>query len=284
MNSEQEPRVERGSLLKLAFLALLAGMASGFMGSAFRLALRRADNFRNLSLTWAHDHRVFGFRPCFPGASSRLSRPMGYPGSGTIVAHIGLGVFVGLLGVGYNRTILGALATADRLRRYAVELRAAVIGGAVGLLAWFAPGLVGGGDAITQQMLLGTNVVFMYGLVFAVRFALGAVSYAAQTPGGLFAPMLALGAQSGLFFGTYCCQFFPGIASHPTEFAVVGMAAFFTAVARAPLTGIILAIELTGSFTLLLHMLGACAVAMLVPTLLNNPPIYDSLRKPSPSV
>ena len=64
----------------------------------------------------------------------------------------------------------------------------------------------------------------------------------------------------------------------PRGSAVVGMAALFTAVVRAPITGIILAIELTGSFTLLLPMLAACFAAMLVPTLLQNPPIYESLR------
>jgi CIC family chloride channel protein len=56
------------------------------------------------------------------------------------------------------------------------------------------------------------------------------------------------------------------------------MAALFTAVVRAPLTGIILAIELTGSFTLLLPMLSACFAAMLVATFAGQPPIYESLR------
>ena len=56
------------------------------------------------------------------------------------------------------------------------------------------------------------------------------------------------------------------------------MAALFTAVVRAPLTGIILAFELTGSTTLFLPMLAACFAAMLVPTVLQVPPIYDSLR------
>jgi CIC family chloride channel protein len=56
------------------------------------------------------------------------------------------------------------------------------------------------------------------------------------------------------------------------------MAAFFTAVVRAPVTGIILVIEMTGTFTQFLPMLGACFAAMLVPTLLRDPPIYDSLR------
>jgi CIC family chloride channel protein len=57
------------------------------------------------------------------------------------------------------------------------------------------------------------------------------------------------------------------------------MAAFFTAVVRAPLTGIILVTEMTASFTLLLPMLSACFAAMLVPNLLRSAPIYDSLRE-----
>jgi CIC family chloride channel protein len=60
------------------------------------------------------------------------------------------------------------------------------------------------------------------------------------------------------------------------------MAAFFTAVVRAPITGIILATEMTGSFTLLLPMLTSCFVAMIVPTMLHCPPIYDVLRNRVP--
>jgi chloride channel protein, CIC family len=66
---------------------------------------------------------------------------------------------------------------------------------------------------------------------------------------------------------------------NPTALGVVGMAAFFTAVVRAPLTGIILVTEMTASFTLLLPMLGACFAAMIVPTALHKAPIYDSLRE-----
>lgn len=57
------------------------------------------------------------------------------------------------------------------------------------------------------------------------------------------------------------------------------MAAFFAAVVRAPITGIILIIEMTGSFTLVLPMLSACFAAMVVPTLLDNEPIYEPFRQ-----
>jgi hypothetical protein len=87
-------------------------------------------------------------------------------------------------------------------------------------------------------------------------------------------------AQSGLVLGKLFCSWFPDLAERPAAFAVVGMAAFFTAVVRAPVTGIILATEMTGCFTLLLPMLLACFAAMTVPTLLDDPPIYDTLRRP----
>jgi chloride channel protein, CIC family len=100
-----------------------------------------------------------------------------------------------------------------------------------------------------------------------------------MTPGGLFAPLLVLGAQLGLFFGLLSRLAFPDLDIQPEGFAVVGMAAFFTGVVRAPLTGIVLVTEMTASVTMLLPMLGACFAAMLVPTLLSNPPLYDSLRE-----
>lgn len=206
--------------------------------------------------------------------------PLPYLGFGTMPVHLVLGLVAGFLGVAYNRTILRCLAAGSRLSSWPVELRAGLVGALVGLLAWFQPNLVGGGDVITQRALQGGEALHIVFVVFLLRFVLGPVSYAARTPGGLFAPMLVLGAQLGVVFGTLCCRHLPGLTTHPVADAVIGMAAFFTAVVRAPVTGIILVTELTGSFTLLLPMLSACFTAMLVPTLLNDPPIYDSLSTP----
>jgi CIC family chloride channel protein len=202
-----------------------------------------------------------------------------YPSFGTVPVHLVLGFIAGCLGVVYNRAILGTVMVVDRFHRLPVELRAALIGAVVGLIAWFAPGMVGGGDVITQRTLSGAETGAMLSGVFLLRFALGPLSYSAGTPGGLFAPILVLGSQSGLLFGNICTQWFPTVAADPTTLAIVGMAAFFTAVVRAPVTGIILVIEMTASFTLLLPMLSACFAAMLIPNLLGNAPIYDSLRE-----
>src|ERR1700722_8581911 len=202
-----------------------------------------------------------------------------FPGFATVPVHVVLGIVAGLAGAAYTRAILGSLAVADLARGFPVAGRAALIGGLVGLLAWFAPQLVGGGDAITQQTLLNHGALAAIALIFAVRFVLGPLSYAAGTPGGLFAPMLVLGAQIGLVFGRLCVPWFPDAAASATAYAVVGLTAFFTAVVRAPLTGIALTTEMTGSANLLLPMLAACFGAMVVTNLLGIPPIYDLLRE-----
>jgi CIC family chloride channel protein len=203
-----------------------------------------------------------------------------YPGVGALPFYLALGLITGLLGVAYNRAILGALAAGASLtKRVPIELQAAAIGAAVGALAWWAPDWVGGGEALTEQTLTQLAPVPIVLAMLAVRFALGPISYAARTPGGLFAPMLAVGTQIGVIYGTIVGEWFPRIEASSAAAGVVGMAAFFTAVVRAPMTGIVLVIEMTGSFTLLLPMLSACFGAMVVPTLLREPPIYDSLAE-----
>jgi CIC family chloride channel protein len=204
---------------------------------------------------------------------------LGYEDAGTRPLYFVFGAFAGLLAIAYNRMLLATIAAAHRLIRAPVELRAGLVGAAVGILAWFAPDLIGGGDAITQSVLAGSVPLAAIPAAFMVRFALGAVSYAAGTPGGLFAPMLVLGAQFGFLSGGICRILLPYLDVQPEGFAIVGMAAFFAGVVRAPVTGIVLATEMTASVTMLLPMLCACAVAMLAPTLLKDPPIYESLRE-----
>jgi CIC family chloride channel protein len=94
--------------------------------------------------------------------------------------------------------------------------------------------------------------------------------------------MLALAAQLGLLIGVACRFVLPDLDAPPVAFAVVGMAAFFAGVVMAPVAGIALIIEMTAGFSMLLPMLAACFAAVLVPTLLRNEPIYDSLPERRP--
>jgi CIC family chloride channel protein len=187
-----------------------------------------------------------------------------------------VGVVTGVLAVLYNKAIMFGLHKTDT-SRWPVEARAAVIGGSVGILVWCAPDLAVGGDNLTQQALLGHGTTWVLIGVLALRFVLGVASYAAGTPGGLFAPMLVLGADTGLIVALVAAHFMPHAAPDPAALALIGMAAFFTASVHAPVTGLILATELTGVTNQLPPMLGACATALLVAMVLRSQPIYGLL-------
>ena len=195
-------------------------------------------------------------------------------GDAPIVLLVGL--VTGLAGVLYNRVVLRSLALADT-SRIPREARAAAIGGVVGLVGFFFPDLIGGGDLLTQRALLDSSMILVVLGVLAARFLLGVISYAAGTPGGLFAPMLVLGSHLGLLVGLVGQLLIPQLTPQPAGLALLGIAAFFTATVRAPVTGIVLATELTGVTIQLPPMLGACAVAMLVAAMLHSEPIYDAL-------
>lgn len=262
-----------------------AGLATAFnapiAGAVFVLEelMRRFDTRTAIAALGASAAAIAVARSLLGAAPDFTVEPLAYLGVKTWLLFVALGAAAGFAGHLYNRVLLRTLALMDRLDRWPIEARAAAIGALVGALGFFLPALIGGGDDITQRTLSGGIAFGMLPLVFALRFGLGAVSYAPPVPGGLFAPILVLGAQLGLFFGELCRLAIAAAALDPTAFAVVGMAAFFTAVVQAPITGIVLVIEMTAGFTMLLPMIAACCAAMLVPNLLHGIPIYESLRE-----
>jgi chloride channel protein, CIC family len=262
-----------------------AGLAAAFnaplAGSAFVLEelLRKFEPRNAIAALGASGSAIVVAR-LFTGPAPDFAIPaISEPALGDNLLCFLLGIVAGLLGVIYNRALFGALAITDRLARWPAEARAAMIGAVVGAFAWFAPGLAGGGDALTQHTLDSTEALAVLPLIFVLRLVLGAASYAAGTPGGLFAPLLALGAPMGFFFGGLFDLGQPGAASHAVSFAIVGMAALLTAVVRAPLTGMILVTEMTANSILLLPMLAACFSAMAVATILREPPVYEALKE-----
>src|SRR6516225_8888510 len=222
-----------------------AGLATAFnapiAGSIFVLEelVRRFEHRIAIAALGASATAIAVARLLLGDAPDFHVQALALPGAETAPLYFLLGAVAGLLAVLYNRTLLATIALADELTAWPVELRAGLIGAAVGMLAWFAPEWVGDGDAITKRTLAGGETPALLPAIFLLRLGLGAVSYAAGTPGGLFAPMLVLGAQLGLFFGLLSRLAIPDLTIQPEALAVVGMAAFFTGVVRAPLTGIV---------------------------------------------
>ena len=188
-----------------------------------------------------------------------------------------LGVAAGLLGVVYNRSLIGTLNLFAKVPPKFALLAAAVVGAVMGLVAWFSPGAVGGGHHLAETFLDGHTALAVIPLWFGLRFVLSMASYGTGAPGGIFAPLLVLGALIGLGVGEVTHLFFPHLVPIPAIFAVVGMAAYFTAIVRAPLTGIVLIIEMTGNYAQMLPLLVACFCAYIVAEGMGELPIYENL-------
>jgi len=274
-----------GAGLAVAFNAPIAGAVFVLEELVRRLETRIAIAALGASSTAILIARLFlGDAPDFQVAVSpeaaMATGPLPYAAAATWPFYLVLGIIAGVAASLYNRAILGASALAAWLdQHWPVEIQAAAIGALVGIVGWVSPALVGGGDDITQRVLAGGAAAAAIPLAFVVRFGLGVTCYAARTPGGLFAPLLVLGAQLGLLCGILAKAALPGLGIEPGAFAVVGMAAFFTGVVQAPVTGIVLVTEMTAAFTTLLPMLAACFAAMVAANLLRTAPIYDSLRE-----
>ncbi|MFJ6793585.1 chloride channel protein [Streptomyces sp. NPDC091268] len=198
----------------------------------------------------------------------------------TLPVFLLFGVAAGALGAAYSALIVRMLEAADRLTAVPPPVRAAVIGAGIGALMAVDPLLAGGGDELSERLLVGGGLsVAALAAYLAVRFVAGPLSYAAATPGGLFAPLLALGALGGALAHALASPLLPAHPAGPAAFAVVGMAALFTGVVRAPLTGIVLVVEMTGAAELLLPLLTACFAAAATADCLRSEPLYDTLRR-----
>lgn len=190
-----------------------------------------------------------------------------------------IGVLGGMLGVAFNRALLvtqSAVIAQQRVPRWALPGAAAAL---AGLAAWWLPGAVGGGHHVAEQVLGGTIGMGLGALMLliAAKLALTAISYASGAPGGIFAPMLLLGALCGAVCAHVAALTSPELAGLAQVLAVLGMAAVFVGSVRTPLTGIVLISEMTGGYRLLFPICVASLSAYMIAEWLREPPIYDAL-------
>jgi len=188
-----------------------------------------------------------------------------------------LGLVAGLLGVLYNRSLIGTINLFDLFKGKGRLGVAAFVGAVAGLAGWFSPLAIGSGHSLSGSVLVGKFAFSSIPLFFVFRFFLAITSYSTGASGGIFSPLLSLGALSGFAVGYVFQYVAPSIVTEPAVFAVVGMAAYFSASVRAPLTGVALIVEMTGGYEQMLPLLVSCFCAYAVAEMMNNLPIYETL-------
>lgn len=216
---------------------------------------------------------LFGLTPIFT-----------FPAADVVPLHyypilILLGVACGLFSVFYNKMLLWsqdfykALAFLPDWMRLSIPLLVA------GVLGFTVPEVLGGGHEMITLLYSGELVLESLAFLLLVKFLFSMLSFGSGAPGGIFFPLLVLGAYFGAVFGSLTVQF--GMVSEQffMNIIIVAMAALFAGIVRAPVTGVILICEMTGNFTQLLPLATASLIAYVVAELMHSKPIYDSLME-----
>lgn len=190
-----------------------------------------------------------------------------------------LGILVGVSGVFYNWGMLKAQELYRKIPFLKETGRLLIAFLTAGVLGLVMPSVLGSGSGLIVSLTKGEMVLGMVVLTLVVKFLFSAVSFGSGAPGGIFFPLLILGALLGAVFAMTGAEFFGLDPVYINNFVLLGMTGFFTAIVRAPLTGIVLLFEMSGSISQMLSLSIVSVTAYIVATLMRSEPIYDSLLK-----
>ena len=187
-----------------------------------------------------------------------------------------LGIIVGISGVIFNSGILKTQFIFKK-SKLSTEIKVIIpflITGVVGLTA---PILLGGGHGLIMSLDKSSITLKMLLLFLLVKYLLTFIGFGSGTPGGIFFPLLVLGALIGNIFGIVAIDLFNIPSIYIINFIILAMAGNFASIVKAPITGIILICEMTGSFDHLLSLAIVCVIAYITSDIFKSEPIYESL-------
>lgn len=212
---------------------------------------------------------VFGLKPIF---TLKVGQTMPLKYYWLIIVT---GVVLGLFGVVFNKTLskFQDLYKKKFFKRFKIFIPFAM----VFVLGFAYPAVIGGGADLVDLASTGRMTIGAMCLLFVVKFVFFMFCFGSGAPGGIFMPMLVFGAVLGGIIG----QSFGitlGFGNIYLEtFVIVGMAGYFAAIVRAPITGIILISEMTGSLSHLLALSLVSLTAYFVADICRAKPVYDQL-------
>jgi len=199
----------------------------------------------------------------------------------SLALYAGLGVTSAIAGVAFRDGLLRLRARFRSWKRLPLWAQPAVGGAvtgalAVGVMAWVhVGGITGGGYAVLERALSGSFSVRVMLVLGVAKLVATVFSYSSGGAGGIFAPSLYIGAMLGGAFGSLDKTLF-----HHDDigaFALVGMGAVFSATIRAPMTSVLIIVEMTSGYSLILPLMIANMSAYVLARQWRPEPIYEAL-------
>ncbi|MBX9690705.1 MAG: chloride channel protein [Candidatus Obscuribacterales bacterium] len=190
-----------------------------------------------------------------------------------------LGALSGILGTLFNRGVILFLRFNRDYFKMPVFLKVGLAGLLSGAIIAMIPADAHFRDyaALRDLTVAGSEHWYMVPCAFIAFFFLTLLAYGSGAPGGLFAPAIVLGSALGAMVA-YLEYYLFQVGSTETM-AMVGMGAFFAAVARVPITAVVIVTEMTRHYDLVPPLMVACATACFVGAKIEAGSVYDMLRE-----
>jgi CIC family chloride channel protein len=222
---------------------------------------------------------VFGWQPLFeipPRVAELLvfNRPL------ELAAYLLLAVAMSVLAMLYTRTFYGLTYAFHRLP-VSPKLRPMIGAALTALLAILLFYFFGGDQRVLSVLSFGYGMLqlaleYVPGAEGNMRFAailaavaIGKILTTSLTIGsggsaGVFGPSMVIGGCAGGALGMWMHHMAPALVPHPAAFVIVGMAGFFAAAAKTPLSTLVMVSEMIGNYNLLLPSLWVCTLSFLL--------------------
>jgi len=196
-----------------------------------------------------------------------------------LLLYVALGVVAAVTSVGFSKLLYLSEDLWDNLRfpEYCKPLLGGIVLGAIGLMTYKVDGfprVFGIGHETITDALTGNLVLHVALLLFFMKVVATITTLGSGSSGGVFAPSLFMGAMVGNVFGQMVHYIFPGSTAPPGAYALVGMAAFFSGAARAPVTAILILFEMTNNYDIILPLMLATVMSTLISRIISNDTIY----------
>lgn len=248
-------------------IMMMAGVAGG-IGSIFRAPLGAAF----FSAECLYSKPEFEYEVLLPGLISSItgySIYSSYAGWGTLfdtppiefhephhlLMYALLGIFCALVGNLYPKILYGFRDRVFNPLPIPTWTKPAFGALILGLGAVYFPQALGMGYGYLQEAIAGHYTISFLLLFALVKIVATSLTIASGGSGGVFGPSLVVGGALGAAFGQAAMIYLPNAAPLPAACILVGMGGFFAGVAKVPFASVIMVMELTGSYGLLVPSL-----------------------------
>jgi CIC family chloride channel protein len=199
--------------------------------------------------------------------------------AGELVAYAVLGVVGGVASLVFVKVIKHLRPRLRSLPQWSQYVQPGVAGLLIGIIAIWYPQVMGAGYEWMDLAMHNRFPWELLGIIAGLKLVSTALSFATGTPGGLFAPVVFMGAMLGAAVAMAEQMLFPAFAVPVGAYALVGMGALFAGVLRAPMTSVFMILEVSGNYSIILPVILCNTISYVISRGFQPVPLFDLLSR-----